>query len=186
MKNSLPFYCLLLTLLGACTPAQSPIRPSDPPVIIMQSAPPDPALKILEDFARYRELDKDALGREIGNLSALPAPDASSKIRLAMLLWLQGGIGDAERASAVIANARISAAADDAGLRALAQILAGALADQKRLSDKIADLTQQLRDSQLRGDQLASKIEALKTIERNLLSRPENGAAPQPSRDPPR
>lgn len=62
--------------------------------------------------------------------------------------------------------------ANDAQLAYQARLVAAHNADLRRQDETIDKLTQQLRESQRRNEQLGNKLEALKNIERALAPRP--------------
>jgi len=85
-------------------------------------------------------------------------------------LVLAQGRGAAEQAQALAQLDALASAPDAPAepLKALAQVMAARMAEQRRLQDSLDKLTQQLRDSQRRNEQLNEKLEALKAIEQTL------------------
>lgn len=129
---------LVLLLAGCQTPPAAP----PPPVPACPEPPPPP--------------------QEVDELKAVLGQ--AEDLRKALAL----GKGGAELAQAA---AQVDAVAADARAEPLKQLafqLSARLAEQRRLQDSIDRLTQQLRDSQRRGDQLNEKLEALKAIEQTL------------------
>ncbi|MCS6765601.1 MAG: hypothetical protein MO847_03850 [Candidatus Protistobacter heckmanni] len=136
----------------------------------------------LADYERYRAMNAVELNRELTLIGAqaayavqiqtqppgqVPAPlaaqieDAADRgpalqLRQALLLSLHRNPADTARALAVVEELRRSPAPRAVELRALTNLLA-ALG----------------REEQRRADQLAEKLEALRAIERKLLSRPD-------------
>ncbi|MFG6456153.1 hypothetical protein [Roseateles sp. BYS96W] len=85
------------------------------------------------------------------------------------LALAQGRTG-AEQAQAAAQLDALAAAPDALAepLKAVATLSAARLAELRRLQDSVDKLTQQLRDSQRRNEQLNEKLEALKAIEQTL------------------
>jgi cell division septum initiation protein DivIVA len=54
-------------------------------------------------------------------------------------------------------------------LQSFRNLLAGLLAEQQRLSHSIEELSQKLKDEQKRAETLQSQIDAIKSMEKNLL-----------------
>ena len=55
-------------------------------------------------------------------------------------------------------------------LQSFRNLLAGLLAEQQRLSHSIEELSQKLKDEQKRAETLQSQIDAIKSMEKNLLN----------------
>ncbi|MEO6280091.1 hypothetical protein [Roseateles sp.] len=134
--------CLVLLLVGCQTPPPAPVPLPAP--VCPEPPPPPPEI--------------DALKAVLGT---------AEELRRALVLS-QGRSG----ADLAQAAAQVDAVASDAQaaepLRPLATLLSARLAEQRRLQDSIDKLTQQLRDSQRRNEQLNEKLEALKVIEQTL------------------
>ncbi|MBV8037716.1 hypothetical protein [Roseateles sp.] len=143
-ERRLPILALLL--LAACqTPAPLPEPAPPPPLPVCPAPPPAP---------------------EAGDLQALLAYAQD----LHKALAFSQGRGGAELAQAT-AQLELAASATEPQiepLKPLATLLAARLAEQRRLQDNVDKLTQQLRDSQRRNEQLNEKLEALKAIEQTL------------------
>ncbi|RZI96897.1 MAG: hypothetical protein EOP39_28535 [Rubrivivax sp.] len=140
---------LVLLLAGCQTPPPAPEpAPSVPAPACPEPPPPPP---------------------EAGELRAV----LSTAEELRKALALSQGRGGTELAQAA---AQVDVVASDAqaaeALKPLAALLSARLAEQRRLQENIDKLTQQLRESQRRNDQLNEKLEALKTIEQTLPGKP--------------
>ncbi|MFT7774107.1 hypothetical protein [Roseateles sp.] len=146
LERRLPVLALLLLLAGCQTPppAPEPAPPSPAPVC---PAPPPPPQQTdeLQAVLVYAEDLRKALAMSQGRGGAELA-QATAQLELA-------------------ANATEPQAEP---LKPLATLLAARLAEQRRLQDNVDKLTQQLRDSQRRNEQLNEKLEALKVIEQTL------------------
>ncbi len=173
----LPERCALLlltaSLLGCQTPPPAPPPETPLPVTACPepvSSPPQ-ADELRAVLAYARELRLRGVGEPT------PATDVSAGVAAQAMrraLLLSQGRGSAELTQAA-AQLDIGAAATDpqaAALRPLAELLAGRIAEQRRLQESLDKLGQQLRDSQRRNDQLNEKLEALKAIEQTLPAKP--------------
>lgn len=136
------FEIAFLLLLAACQtppPAAEPPRPAP----VCPEPPPAPEVQALQGVL--------ATGEELRKALSL-------------------GRSAAELAQAAAQVEAVAASADPQAepLKPLAVQLSLRLAEQRRLQDSVDKLTQQLRDSQRRNDQLNEKLEALKVIEQTL------------------
>ncbi len=138
------FVLIGLLSLAAC---QAPVPvppPAPPPVLCAEPAAPPEAESLKAVLAYADELRKT-------------------------LALAQGRTG-AEQAQAAAQLDALAAAPDAPAepLKAVAMLSAARLAELRRLQDSVDKLTQQLRDSQRRNEQLNEKLEALKAIEQTL------------------
>ncbi|HEY9109671.1 MAG TPA: hypothetical protein VIN58_23605 [Roseateles sp.] len=130
---------LVLLLAGCQTPPAPP--PPLPAPVCPEPPPPPPEV--------------DELKVVIGQ---------AEDLRKALALGKSG----AELAQAAAQVDAVAADAQAEPLRQLAFQLSARLAEQRRLQESLDKLTQQLRDSQRRSEQLNEKLEALKAIEQTL------------------
>lgn len=140
-----------LLLLAACQtapPAPVPAPPPPAPVCPELPAPP-PQVDDLKALVGYAEDLRKALALNQGRSSADQA-QAAAQLDL-------------------IANATDASAEP---IKPLAALMATRLAEQRRLQDNVDKLSQQLRESQRRNEQLNEKLEALKAIEQTLPGKP--------------
>lgn len=141
---------LALLLLAACqTPAPAPEPPPPPPAPVCPVPAPAPEAKALEAVLAYAEDLRKALALSQGRSSA-----------------------DLAQAAAQLEQAANAPEPQAEPLKPLAALLAARLAEQRRLQDGVDKLTQQLRDTQRRNEQLNEKLEALKAIEQTLPGKP--------------
>lgn len=178
----------VLAALAACTTPMPPPPPIlTPPAPVPEPAPaarPEPApapaatppppapdaselLDLLAYHQRLRSLGAAELTRELSELASQPGGPANS-IRRAMLLSLGREGSELALAQQQLERAEIDGHNSDPLLRPLARLLSAQLAEQRRLSDSLARLGQQLKDSQRRNEQLSQTLEALKAIEQKL------------------
>ena len=135
--------CLVLMLAACQTPPPAPAPP--PPAPVCPEPPPPPP-------------EVEQLKGVLGTVE-----------ELRKALALSQGRSSADLAQAV---AQLDVIASDAQaaepLKPLAALVSARLAEHRRLQDSVDKLTQQLRDSQRRNEQLNEKLEALKAIEQTL------------------
>lgn len=137
---------LLLVLLAGCqTPMPAPAPPPSPVPACPEPPAPPPEVDAL----------RAVLGQAEDLRAALALGRSSAELAQALA-----------QADAVATDARTEA------LKPLATLLSARLAEQRRLQENVDKLTQQLRDSQRRNDQLHEKLEALKAIEQTLPGKP--------------
>jgi hypothetical protein len=174
-RRLLELCCLLL--LAACqTPQPAPVPPPSEPAPAPAcpeppAAPPQEADELRAVLTYASEL------RARGVAEPTPPTDVSAgtaaqAMRRALLLGQ--GRGSAELAQAAAQLEIVAAATDPQAeqLKPLAALLAARLAEQRRLQDSVDKLSQQLRDSLRRNEQLNEKLEALKAIEQTLPAKP--------------
>ena len=201
---------LLVTglLLAGCAspppapPAAAPVpvaaapAPAPPPPAPPAPPPPEPVtlvVKVIEPrdeavrhaLAYQQQLAAMTPGLLMAELQRLGDGRASPQatMELAMALGATRGNGDLARAIGLLDGLQRDPQAAD--WHAIARWLAQRYGEQRRAEEQAERLAQQLRDQQRdhqrRVDQLQAQIEALKSIERSLTTRP---AAPPPP--PPR
>lgn len=161
----------------------APVPPAPPPaseptatpprtkvVIVHETPPPDPAGQAFRDIAGYADFNDNMLRDELARLETLADGSSYHDLRIAALLWM---LDRPEHASWLqLLNARL-AEDDDARVAALAAVIGRATARQRSRAERITSLESQLAEAQRRVDQLSAKIDALKSLEKELLSRPD-------------
>ena len=150
-----------------------------PPVIVR--VPPDTltveaTLHILTYADRVRQLQGPELNQEISRQSESSTPVAQLQLSLALSQLRQ--LPELLKAQELLA--RVLGNPEAAALHPLTRLLASRYVEQRRLEEQIERQTQQLRDTQRRLDQTNERLEALKAIERSLVSRPP-GATSAPA-----
>ncbi len=188
--------------LAACS-APQPVEPPAPPTAQPTQAPapapapaPEPVVPPAEqvepaDLAarhllaydeRLRQMSAGEVAAEVNRLGAQVTstdPPASADVVLALALALaqQHNPGDLARAATLLEPLVQDASPEPRPWQALARLLAGRIAEERRLEDELERQAAQRRDTQRTILQLTEKLEALKAIERSMTSRP-GGAAP--------
>jgi hypothetical protein len=178
-------YCLLvlpLMLLSACGSqrnmlahygAPPPVQPL--PIKVEPVALPDEVTPLL---VYHQSLRKMTQGELLKELSGLLQQQRTPKLTLqtGMILMLTRGGGDLARAQGLFDSVAGSHDPNSQGLRAFAQLLSSHCAEARRLYDQADRLSNQLKDTTKKTEQLSDTVEALKAIERGLPVRPANGA----------
>jgi uncharacterized coiled-coil protein SlyX len=166
-------------------PAPPPPAPPPPPVTLVVKVvePRDEAVRHALDY--QQQLAAMTPGLLLAEVQRLGDGRASPQatMELAMALGLTRGNGDLARAIGLLEGLQRDPQAAD--WHALARWLALRYGEQRRAEEQAERLAQQLReqqrDHQRRVDQLQAQIEALKSIERSLTTRP---AVPPPPPTP--
>ena len=179
-----------LALAGCVTPKPPP-PPPPPPVVVAPPVKCDPPLEARDLAARHLLATEDRLGAlntadltaEAGH--AIDGATIEQQMDQALALSMTHNGGDLARAQAVLDQVLHNNAPQADPWRSLARLLAYRLAEQKRAEDAVERAGQQLRDaqrdSQRKLDDVNSKLEALKAIERSLNTRQTPAAsAPKP------
>jgi len=191
---------LAASLLGACghlvkppEPIPAP-RPAAPVVVVSSPEPRrvevvapnarpeakngESTLRVLAYAERIRMMQPPELNQEIARLGDVKMP--AEQLQLAFALSQLRQLPELTRAQELLA--RVLASPDTEGLHPLARLLASRYTEQRRLEDQLDKQSQQTRDIQRRLDQTIERLEALKAIERSLVSRqpPASAAVPAP------
>lgn len=168
-------FCAALALTLAGCGALRSIEPGEPPAVV-EEAGPDDLERLLSYFARARKLPAAEQGKERNDAhqAYLRSQSEYNRVRLAMLLSLPGtAFNDEARALELIdpltKNQRAS-------LHTLAVLLGAYIQEQKRLSGNVQGLQQNLQGLQQNVQGLQHKLDALKSLDRNLIERDQGGA----------
>lgn len=199
--------CLLaLVLLSGCgqipllrpAPAPAPAAPEPPPPpppplpppVIVEAPPPAPMLAPTDAAARrllafsdyLRQLSPAELTQEVARLNALASatPSAANFLEFALALGLTRSNGDVARAIGLIDPLLRSTAPDVVPWQPFARFLNVRYAEQRRLEEALDRQIKEQRDTRNRLDQANEKLEALKAIERSLIS-PRLAPPPPPT-----
>lgn len=137
-------------------------------------ASPNPAEASAVTLANYSErvrgMGTPELNAELSRLAQSTAPQ--EKLQLAVALAQLHQMPELIRAQEAVANVLGNASDEAKALHPLARLLAVRLGEQRRLEDLLDKQNQQVKDLQRRLDQTTERLEALKAIERSLVSRP--------------
>jgi hypothetical protein len=175
-RRLLELCCLLL--LAACQtpqPAPAPPLPQPEPAPACPEPPAPPPPPEADELRAVLTYASELRARGVAEPTPptdVSAGTAAQAMRRALLLGQ--GRGSAELAQAAAQLEIVATAADPQAeqLKPLAALLAARLAEQRRLQDSVDKLSQQLRDSLRRNEQLNEKLEALKAIEQTLPVKP--------------
>jgi len=175
---------------AAAAPQPAPAPAPPPPPVLEPAAKPqsDPvtaadraARHLLAYNERLRQMSPADLAAEVNRLSALvssaDAPaTADDVLALVLALVQEHNPGDLARASSLLEPLTLDTSPESQPWRPLARLLAGRIAEQRRLEEQLDRLTAQRRDTQRAIQQLTEKLEALKAIERSMTTQPATTA----------
>ena len=176
------FAILLLATLSACTSVPTgkpqPDCPTQPVLATLPSPLPtplgaDPLAAILQDYNTLRQLPAAQLSQEYQKTAQefTQIGSDSNRIRLVILLTLPDtSFHDNTAALNLLTNWPKTQQATDPALAGFAHILSALLQQQQRATSTISELTQKLKEQQNHADQLQSKIDAIKSMEKNLIN----------------
>lgn len=125
---------------------------------------------------RIRQIPAAELNAEIARLSDIKMP--AEQLQLSFALSQLRQLPELIRAQELLA--RVLGNADAEALHPLARLLAARFMEQRRLDEQLDKQAQQIRDSQRRLEQANDRLEALKAIERSLVTRQPAPAVPAP------
>lgn len=123
---------------------------------------------------RIRSLSPEELNSEYGMATQALARQKSDLNRLrTVLLLLQPNapFRDDARAAALVDEVLGNRPTENSATKALAQLLGAMVNERRRQEERYQKLTQKLGEEEKRADALQQKLEALKTIEKNLINR---------------
>lgn len=167
----------------AMPPATSPGNPASPALAAPNRAAPAPAseglLQALAYADRVRTLSAAELGQEVARLNHPVVP--VDQLQLALALSQLRQTPELIRAQELLTRLLANTDAQAQALHPLARLLAARYGEQRRLEDLLEKQNQQTREVQRRLEQTHERLEALKAIERSLISRPHTPAAQAPA-----
>jgi hypothetical protein len=163
----------------AVAPAPAP-QPEPPPLMEPKPDLAEPADQVARRLLAYHErllqmtpaelaAEITRLDGEVAHTSSAGAPDVV--LDQALALAQQHGPGDLARASGLLEAIVQAQSADMQPWQPMARLLAGPIAEQRRLEDLIEQQATQRRETQRAIQQLTEKLEALKAIERSMTTR---------------
>ncbi len=168
---------LILATLGACTNFPSQFHTANkgwtPSLIVTSQA--DELLQYY-DFARKLSASELTKEYEKARQNLAQSKVDGNKLRLALLLTLPNtSFKDNATAQTLVNDILKDNKASNPGLHALANLLSASLAEQQEMAqknkDEQKDLTQKWKDEQKRADGLQEKVDAIKSMEKNLIRR---------------
>lgn len=177
-RQTLPLISALLLQACAFVPpppsAELPAAPLPVPstrvIILHEDKPADPAADAFRDIAGYASFNDNMLQDELARLETLADGSRSHDLRIAALLWM---LDKSEHSGWLeLLTARL-ADDEDPRMAAFGGMIGRALVKQRDAAERRAALESQLVDAQRRVEQLRAKIDALKSLEKELMSRPD-------------
>lgn len=164
----------------ATPPAANPGNPASPAFAAPQRVPASEGLLQALAYAdRVRTLSAAELGQEVVRLNHPVVP--LDQLQLALALSQLRQTSELIRAQELLTRLLANTDAQAQSLHPLARLLAARYGEQRRLEDLLDKQNQQTRDVQRRLEQTQERLEALKAIERSLISRPHMPAASAPA-----
>lgn len=130
----------------------------------------DPATQAFADIAGYAGFNDNMLRDELARLEGMPDNSGYRDLRIATLLWLLGQPEHAGWLDLLVTQIEND---DDPRVLAFGRTIRRAVGRERSAAERNAALSSQLADTQRRIEQLSAKIDALKSLEKELLSRPE-------------
>lgn len=171
---------VLAFLITGCAQVQPPAPPAPvvieppPPAVVDDDPASDLENEAFQDISRFHELDEDKLLNELAQLESSSQTSPYVDLRHLVLLWLLGKPENTPRIDALINQLMHH---PDARISATVSVLNRAIAIQRRHHERLAQLESKmeskLAEAQRRNEQLSAKIQALKALEKDLLSRPD-------------
>lgn len=119
---------------------------------------------------RVRNLGAPELNAELARLGNSTAPQ--EQLQLALVLAQLHQMPELIRAQDIVTKVLGNATDEAKALHPVARLLAVRLGEQRRLEDLLDKQNQQVKDLQKRLEQTTERLEALKAIERSLVTRP--------------
>ncbi len=177
--------CMLSALLTACSaPRQSSVTPENsitPENLATAAVPPvsaDVAVAgQMDDMMQYydslRKLPASDLGRIYDKVKQNFAQNKSdvNRARLVLLLILPNSSVRDLNSAVNLLNEWPRDTKTSTSLQSFRNLLASLLVEQQRLNHGMEELSQKLKDEQKRVETLQSQIEAIKSMEKNLILR---------------
>lgn len=177
--------CMLAALLTACSATrQSSVPPENsitPENLATAAVPPVsadvPVAGQMDDMMQYyeslRKLPASDLGRIYDKVKQNFAQNKSdvNRARLVLLLILPNSSVRDLNSAVNLLNEWPRDTKTSTSLQSFRNLLASLLVEQQRLNHGMEELSQKLKDEQKRVETLQSQIEAIKSMEKNLILR---------------
>ena len=132
------------------------------------------ATEVLAYYQRIKPLPADALAAEHAAASQTLAKQKSdvSRLKLALLLLLPNTpFKDESRAAALAEDVLNSKTVDMPNMKNLALLIVSVASEQKRQEERLQQLALKLKEEEKRAEAAQQKLDALKTIEKDLINR---------------
>jgi hypothetical protein len=158
-------------------PAEEVAAPAPSAVDPQPAAPERPRASevesLISEFARLRRLPGAELAREqeAARNAFNQTRSDSARVRLAMALAIPGSAGSDDARALELLEPLVKT--PGAALHALAFLLATHIQDQRRLTAQVSGLQQNVQGLQQNVQGLQHKLDAIKSLERNLSGRGE-------------
>ena len=172
---SLPLLCGLC--LGACAqmePRAAPVNGAWNGHPAASEAHGADGAEVLAYFQRIKGLSVDGLTVEHAVAAQALAKRRSDVNRLKLALLLiqpRTPFKDEGRAAALASEVANNKAADAPEMKNLALLLAAIANEQRQQEERLQQLAQKQKDEEKRADALQQKLDALKSIEKDLIQR---------------
>ncbi|SOD41387.1 dihydrolipoamide acyltransferase [Nitrosovibrio sp. Nv4] len=162
---------MMLTLLTACSviPGIQPIVASRSTDLVVTGQMDD----MMEFYESIRKLPAPELGQvyETVKQKFVRNKSDANRARLVLLLILPNTSFRDINSALHLLNEWPREAQPTTNLQNFRNLLAALLADQQRLHHSVEELSQKLKDEQKRVETLKSQIDAIKSMEKNLILR---------------
>ncbi len=155
---------------GAPTPVPATATGTASQPAAAAGAPPDAVPSLASYAERLRNLLPSELQAEIARLGTSVTPQ--SQLQLALALAQLRQVPELIRAQETVSKVLGDSSDEARALHPVAKLLAVRFNEERRLEDLLDKQNQQVKDLQRRLDQTTERLEALKAIERSLVSRP--------------
>lgn len=172
------FFGSVALFLGVMLSACTTVAPGANGLSVAPVAEPVLGIGQLDDLLKYsdyiRKLSTPDAAKEFERASQAFSQEKSlyARLQLALLLSLPGAsFHDDGAALNLLREGGKDPRSGSPELHRFANLLIAMVSTQKQLSDSVNDLTMKLKDEQKRADDLQGKLNAIKTMEKNLMQR---------------
>ncbi len=158
----------MAAMLAACSTAPPQHAVTPPPPVVMQQMPTHDIDELMQYYEQLGKIPASGLAAEYQNASLAYSKTGSdsSRMRLALLLWLPGtSFRNPQTALDLLKTRPIT----DPGLHSFADIFGAMLAEQQNSEDAQQHLEQMLREEKKHSSSLQDKIDAVKKMEKALI-----------------
>jgi len=167
--------CVLAAYLSGCAIVESaqPLNVENEKKPALLTTKANEVALVLAFFQRIRGLPADSLAAEYVLATQALAKQRSdtNRLRLALLLSLPNTAFRDDGRATSLAEETLANKAMDAELKPLALYIAAVAGEQKRQEDRYQAISQKLKEEERRAEARQQKLDALKTIEKDLINR---------------